>query len=362
MRIFVCLIFVYFSGSLKESTDSQTFESMFKMSMKTFGYICSLVEEEMMAKSASFTDLNGNPLSLHDMVAVVLTRLGSGESLKLVGSSLGLNQTTVAQLTKRFVDTLISKGLTHIQWPSTEPEMEDIKCKFEKIGGLPNCCGAIDTTHVLMSLPTADRSTNYWRDREDNQSMTLQAIVDADLRFLDIHGGCPGRMTDEQIHRSSAFYERCKEGERLNGQKKELAEGNEIQEYIVGNSGFPLLKWLLTPYPGGNLSNSESIFNEMVLKTHMVAKEAFVKLKENWKILKGVLWRPDKHRLPLIILACCILHNILIDMEDEVQETLVFSDCSDLDYRPLFCNANDDQNGIVLREKIAVYLSGISTP
>ncbi|XP_071738748.1 protein ALP1-like [Rutidosis leptorrhynchoides] len=344
-----------FHGTLKESPESQTFESMFKMSMKTFDYICSLVEEEMTTKCSSFVDLNGNPLSLHDMVAVVLTRLGSGEPLKLVGSSLGLNQTTVAQLTKRFVDTLISKGLAHIQWPSTEPEMEDIKCKFEKIGGLPNCCGAIDTTHILMSLQSVDRSTNFWCDRENNQSMTLQAIVDPDLRFLDVFGGCPGRMTDEQIHKSSAFNKKCKGNERLNGQK------NDIQEYIVGNSGFPLLKWLITPYRGDSLSNAESVFNEIVVKTHMVANEAFVKLKQNWKILKGVLWRPDKHRLPLIILACCILHNILIDMEDEVQETLVFSDCKDLNYHPVFCNANDDQNGVLLREKIAVYLSGTST-
>lgn len=332
------------------------------MSMKTFDYITSLVQEQMMSKNSNFIDNNGNPLNLYDMVAIPLRRLSSGEPLSTVGSLHNLNKTTVTQLTKRFVDALEVQARTHIHWPSTEPEMEDVKRKFEKIGGFPNCCGAIDTTHILMCLPNVERSTNVWFDREKNQTMTLQALVDADLRFRDITAGLPGCTTDENIYKMSAFYKWCKEGEYLNGKRKEISEGNEIDEYIVGNSGFPLLKWLLTPYQGDTICDSEVKFNEMLFKTHKVAKEAFVKLKENWKILKVLLWRPDKHRLPKIILACCILHNILIDMEDEVQEKLDFSNMRDLDYRQVFCDADDDQDGSVLREKISVYLSGISRP
>ncbi|GJT65298.1 ALP1-like protein [Tanacetum coccineum] len=348
-----------FHGSL---SDSQSFESMFKMSMKTFDYICSLVKEEMLANSSKFIDLDGNRLGLYDMVAIVLTRLGSGESQISVGSSLNLTKTVVAQLTKRFVDALKEKGLHHIYWPSTEHELDALKHQFEKIGGLPNCCGAIDTTHILMSLVTADQSTNVWCDREKNQTMTLQAIVGPDLRFRDINAGWPGRYSDEYILKESKFFEICNKCERLNGRLKKLSEGNEIKEYIVGNAGLPLLTWLLTPYRGNELRDSEVKFNERLLKTQKVAKEAFVKLKENWKIIKGVLWRPNKDRLPLIILACCILHNILIDMKDEVQEKLVFSGCLDLDYRPVVCKSDGDHNGLILRDKISVYLSGKSMP
>ncbi|KAJ0487311.1 putative harbinger transposase-derived nuclease domain-containing protein [Helianthus annuus] len=347
-----------FHGDLKKSTDSQSFESMFKMSTKTFDYITSFVNEEMSASNKNYIDLNGNQLNLYDMVGVALRRLGSGDSLSTVGTSLNLHQTTVAGLTKRFVDALVEKTHSHIYWPSTELEMEDVKSKFEKIGGLPNCCGAIGTTHILMRLLNVECSTNAWCDRENNQSMVLSAIVDPTLRFRDISGGWPGSLTDEYIFKESAFLELCKDGVRLNGKQRQLSEGNEIHEYIVGNSGFPLLKWMLTPYQGDQLGDYEMKFNEMLFKTQMVTNEAFVKLKENWKILKGELWRPDKNRLPLIITACCILHNILIDMEDEVQETLVFSGGHDLDYRPVFCDADDDdQVGAVLREKICRYLS-----
>ncbi|KAJ9540042.1 hypothetical protein OSB04_026548 [Centaurea solstitialis] len=330
--IFMCLIvFVHplccFLGSLSEIPESESFESMFKMSMKTFDYITSLVKEDMMAKASGFNDLSGHPLGLYDMVAVALRRLGSGESLSIVGDSLDLNQTTVAQITKLFTDAIGTRAACHLRWPSTEAEMEDVKRKIETISGIPNCCGAIETTHILMCLPAADRVSNVWRDRENNQSMTLQAIVDADLRF--------------------------------NGPKREVSAGNEIEEFIIGGSGFPLLPWLITPYQGDKLCDPEAKFNRIMMETQKVGQKAFAKLKENWKIIKKVMWRPDKDRLPKIILACCMLHNILIDMEDEVQEGIDFSGHADLNYRPAFCRADDDQNGLILREKLCFYLSGI---
>lgn len=64
----------------------------------------------MTAKSGNFTFLNGRPLSLCDQVAVALRRLGSGESLVTIGDSLGLNHSTVSQVTWRFVESMEERG------------------------------------------------------------------------------------------------------------------------------------------------------------------------------------------------------------------------------------------------------------
>ncbi|GJV07643.1 harbinger transposase-derived nuclease [Tanacetum coccineum] len=306
-------------------------ESMFKMSIKTFGYICSLVKEEMMVKCANFTDIDGNLFSPYDMVAIALRRLGSGESQQNVGNSLNVKKMTVARLTRRFVDALNVQGLHHLSWPSTEVEMEDLKCQFEKIWGIPNCCGAIDTTHILMSVVSTDPSKKMWYDREKNETMTLQAIVGPDLRFRNITAGSPGCLTDERILKSSAFVTVCNKGERLNGKQKVLSEGNKIEEYIVGNSGFPLLKWLLTPYQGRDFVILKLSLMKMFVENNTKWQmKLSLKLKAELKIIKG---------------------------EDEVQDRLVFSNCHDLAYRPLFCDSDNDQNGSLLRDKIAVHLS-----
>ncbi|KAI8030438.1 Protein ALP1-like [Camellia lanceoleosa] len=347
------------TGPSSQLKDLPKFESVLKISRKTFNYICSLVKEEMMARPANFTDLNGKLLSLNDRVAIALRRLSSGESLSAVGDLLGINQSTVAQITWRFVEAMEARGLHHLRWPSTEAEMKEIKSKFERIRGLrlPNCCGAIDTTHIMMCLSSIDRSNNIWCDKEKNHSMILQAIVDPDMRFLDIVTGWPGSLSDSLVLKSSTFFKLSEEGKRLNGEKVKISEGTELREFIVGDLGFPLLPWLLTPYQGHSLTDSQANFNKQLSAARMVAQRALARLKETWRIIQGVMWRPDKNRLPRIILVCCLLHNIVIDLEDEVQDEMSLSHRHDSAYRQQVCESGDDSASI-LRDKLSLYLFG----
>lgn len=312
-------------GLLSPSKGMDDFESVFKLSRKAFNYICTLVYDQMTFKSAHFVFSNGMPMSINDLVAVALRRLSSGDSLIAVADSFGTNHSTVSQVTWRFVEAIEEKGLHHLQWPSTLQEINDIKSKFEQIRGFPNCCGAIDTTHIVMVLSSSEARTDVWLDRENNHSMILQAVVGPDMKFLDVVAGWPGKMDDTTVLRSSTFGEMCENGERLNGAKIKLSDGNELGEYIVGGSSFPMLPWLLTPFRGKNLLEAEAEFNKRHLVTRMVAQRALARLKEKWRIIKGIMWRPDKNKLPRIILVCCILHNIAIEMGDQTIDAVPMS-------------------------------------
>ncbi|CAL5334308.1 unnamed protein product [Camellia sinensis] len=268
------------AGLLSPSEGSDKFESVFKISRKTFNYICSLVKEHMMARSANFVFSNGMPMSLNDRVAVALRRLSSGDSLISVADSFGTNHSTVSQVTWRFVEAIEENGLHHLQWPSMEQEMTDVKSKFERLRGFPNCCGAIDTTHITMLLSSSEMGSNLWLDREKNHSMILQAIVDPDMRFRDIVTGWPGKMNDFDVLQSSTFFKLCEKGERLKGYTMKLSDRTELNEYIVGDSGFPLLPWLVTPYQGKELSESEFEFNKRHFATRIVAQRALARLRK----------------------------------------------------------------------------------
>ncbi|XP_065864985.1 protein ALP1-like [Euphorbia lathyris] len=349
------------NGIQSSSKSLDKFEHVFRISRRTFNHICSLVKEDMVAKSRDFTFLNGKVLSLHDLVAVALRRLGSGDSLVTVADSFGLNHSTVSQVTWRFVEAMEARGLGHLKWPSSESKITEIKSKFEKIRGLPNCCGVIDTTHIMMLLPSSDPASNVWLDHEKNHSMVLQAIVDPEMRFLDIVTGWPGKMKDSALFQTSNFSKMCEREERLNGKKVQLSEGSEIREYIIGDSGFPLLPYLIVPYNGKELSEPEAEFNKRHSATQMVARRALARLKEMWRIIHGVMWRPDKHRLPRIILVCCMLHNIIIDMEDEAQGDIPVSEEHDSDYQQQICESVD-MEGVEVRDKLCLYLSGRLPP
>lgn len=330
------------------------------MSKKTYKYVYSLVLEPM-SKSRKYSYSDGTVISLHDRVAIALRRLKSGDSLVSLGEAFGTHRSIVSQITWSFVEALEENGLHHIKWPDTEEEMSYIKAKFESIQGLPNCCGAVDITHIKMMSSLSPLDTEVWIDDMNNQSMVLQAIVDADMRFRDVVSGWPGKMTDASVLRSSTFFELCEKGNRLNGKKMKLSDDTELSEYIVGDSGFPSLAWLVTPYKGKEMSESADEFNKRHHETWRVVHQALIRLKEEWKVLQAVMWRPDKHKLPRIILACCILYNIFLDIEDEVHYELPTSQEHDPGYmQQVFKSHEKSSPG--LREKLSLYISGKLQP
>lgn len=349
------------SGSFSPPKEvDDMFKFVFRMSRKTFKYVYSLVLEPL-SKTKKYSFSDGTVISLHDKVAIALRRLKSGDSLVSLGEAFGIHRSIVSQITWSFVEALEENGLHHLKWPETDEEMSYIKAKFERIHGLPNCCGAVDITHIKMMSSSPPLDTEVWVDNMNNQSMLLQAIVDSDMRFRDVVSGWPGKMTDSSVLSSSTFFKLCEKGNRLNGNKMKLSDNSEISEYIVGDSGFPSLPWLITPYQGKDISESASDFNRRHYETWRVVHRALTRLKEEWKLLQAVMWRPDKNKLPRIILACCVLYNIFLDIEDEVHYELPTSQEHDPGYlQQVF--KSPDKTSSDLREKLSLYVSGKLQP
>lgn len=299
-------------------------------------------------------NIEGRLLSVEKQVAIALRRLASGESQVSVGAAFGVGQSTVSQVTWRFIEALEERARHHLKWPDSS-RMEEIKSKLEASFGLPNCCGAIDATHIIMTLPTVQTSDD-WCDPENNYSMLLQGIVDHEMRFLDIVTGWPGGMTVSRLLKCSGFFKLCDIGERLNGNVRTLSGGIKIREYIVGGLGYPLLSWLITPYESNGLSTSMSTFNAMHDAARLLAVRAFSQLKGSWRILNKVMWRPDKRKLPSIILVCCLLHNIIIDTGDKLHPDVALSGHHDSGYREQCCK-QVDLPGKTARENIAKALT-----
>ncbi|CAH1418261.1 unnamed protein product [Lactuca virosa] len=331
------------------------FQSLFKVSRTTFSYICSIVKEFMMSRDTNSMFLDGKSMSLNDQVAIALTRLSSVDPTSNITSFFGTNYLTVLDITSRFVDALKVAGVHHITWP---PDMALVKSSFERSGGLPNCCGAIKTTHLKMYPPASERRAKPCLDRENNHSMLLQVIVDPTMRFIDLVVGWPGNMTNDRVLKKSTFFKLTQKGERLNGNKIELSDGTKVGEYIVGGSSFQLLPWLITPYQNEDLTGDQIEFNKKHLETRLFANRALKKLKDVWAGVDGGMWQPDMDKLPVIVLGCCILHNILIEMEgDGVSDVSMMSGDHDPGYSPEK-SAVVHGGGAVIRDKLCLHLAG----
>ncbi|XP_044418064.1 disease resistance protein RGA2 isoform X1 [Triticum aestivum] len=296
-------------GTLTSFEGAQRFESFFKMTRKTFSYICSLVMGPSMEDMNSYTFVDGRVLSLQDRVAVALRRLQSSEPTESIASSVGVNESIILLVTERFVDTVCERADHHTGWPDCS-EKDEIKSKFDKIHNMHNCCGVICTTHIPFG-PNCNH--------EKNDIAVIQFIVDATKRFRNIWLGPAGSMNKSSLLKDSEIFKECAKGGWLNGNKLKVAlDGSEVGEYIIGDAGYPLLPWLLTPYQEEELSDSKAEFNRRHSAATTSALKVLTRLKDTWQYLQGEMLCPfNPYSLDKVIYACCMLHNIVIEMEDD---------------------------------------------
>lgn len=157
------------------------------------------------------------------------------------------------------------------------------------------------TTHIPIISPKVNVAAYVnKRHTEKNQrtsySVTVQGVVDPKGVFTDICIGWPGSMTDSQVLEKSALFQRTSRG--------------VLKDFwVVGNSGYPLMDWVLVPYANTSLTWAQHAYNEKVEEVQRVAKESFMRLKARWSCLQK---RTDMklQDLPVVLAACCVLHNI----------------------------------------------------
>uniref|UniRef100_A0A8R7R971 Disease resistance R13L4/SHOC-2-like LRR domain-containing protein n=1 Tax=Triticum urartu TaxID=4572 RepID=A0A8R7R971_TRIUA len=206
-----------FEDTLSSMLDAQGFESVYKMRRSTFSYICSLVRipflEDTMARNQTFVD--GRVMSLQDRVAIALRVLNSGESPVIVGSSLGVNESIVSLVTQVFIEAMWERAMHHCSWPGSA-KMEKIKHKFDKIHGLPNCCGIAHTARISFGSRNCDDV--------ENESELIQVVVDPDMRFLDIWWNLSASMNQSSLLLDSELLEKCENGVWLNGSTMRLSD------------------------------------------------------------------------------------------------------------------------------------------
>ncbi|XP_059432043.1 protein ALP1-like isoform X1 [Corylus avellana] len=172
---------------------------------------------------------------------------------------------------------------------------------------LPNCCGVLGFGRFGVEGQVLGK----------NGSVMVQALVDSEGRFLDVSAGWPSTMKPEAIFRQSKLYLGVEQSrELLNGPMYKLSDGNSIPQYILGESCFPLLPWLLTPYVRANeedsFGSSERKFNSVHSRAMGLVCTAFGRVRARWQLLSK-RWKEEcVEFLPFVIVTGCLLHNFLI--------------------------------------------------
>lgn len=214
---------------------------------------------------------------------------------------------------------------------------------------LPNCCGALGFGRFGVDGEIFGR----------NGSILVQALVDSEGRFLDISAGWPSSMEPVAIFRQTRLYlgvEDSRESDLLKGPTYRLSDGCSIPQYVMGDSCFPLLPWLLTPYSEqDSFGSAEREFNVAHSRAMELVSTAFGRVKARWQLLARS-WKEDSLEFfPFVIVMGCVLHNFLIKWGEPLPEDSVGGFLKEEEL--LVFEGEGDETGQTIRDALAQHLS-----
>lgn len=170
-------------------------------------------------------------LSPLHQVCLCLRYLASNSFQQVVGDTLNVSQSTVNRCIWRTLTSLV-KHLQHFVNFPPEHELGQLKRKFYEIVQFPNVIGLIDGTHVKV-IPYRENEYIYV-NRKSFHSINVQAVCDADGKFIHINAMWPGSAHDSRVFKES----------NLPIHLEQLTDNG----YLLGDSGYPCKMYLLTPF------------------------------------------------------------------------------------------------------------------
>jgi hypothetical protein len=83
--------------------------------------------------------------------------------------------------------------------------------------------------------------------------------------------------------------------------------------YIYGDTAYPLRSWLMVGFRNPE-NEDQDCFNTQRPKARVIIVCAFGKLKSQWRCLHNGIKTRDSQFLKDIILCCCTLHSVTIEV------------------------------------------------
>uniref|UniRef100_A0A3B1JDY8 Putative nuclease HARBI1 n=1 Tax=Astyanax mexicanus TaxID=7994 RepID=A0A3B1JDY8_ASTMX len=268
-----------------EQYTTEELYARFRFGNADIKYIADLVRAKLQRRTR-----RSHSLSVEEQVLIALRFYASGTFYQVVGDNVGVDKSTVSNVVKAVSIALASLINQFVSLPKDD-QIAQTKQKFFILGNMPNTIGVIDCTHVHIQAPH-ERDWEYI-NRKGRYSINIQLVGDADLIITNCVVKWPGSVHDARILRESALY-------------REL-QTNRPDGIILGDSAYPLLPWLMTPFLAAT-TPAQARFNTAHCKTRCAIERLNGVLQRRFACLNYL--RVEPQGACNITLACIVLHNI----------------------------------------------------
>ncbi|XP_060571376.1 putative nuclease HARBI1 isoform X2 [Ruditapes philippinarum] len=255
-------------------------------------FLTELLREDLQPKTE-----RKNTITLLQKVKIALRYFASGEIQLNDADIHGISQSSVSRVISQVIHALSRPHIvqTYIKFPKTQQELQDLERQFYGTASFPNVFGVIDGTHVQIQGPTQNKGV--YVNRMNYHSINTQVVFDPNDRIIDIVARWPGSVPDSRILRESGVWA--------------LMEGGHLppgDHYLLGDSGYPCERWLLTPYLNPQ-QGSQTQYNSAHKSTRAKVERGIGQLKGRWGVLHSEI-KMNPEKVCKLIVCCGVLHNL----------------------------------------------------
>ncbi|XP_018010873.1 protein ALP1-like isoform X1 [Hyalella azteca] len=290
--------------------DKSRFFAYARMTQETFNYILKRVEHRLVKQ---WCNLHQQPIQPEERLIITLRYLATGASFHTLSFSFRVGVSTVSKIVSETVGALWEElHEQHMPVPTKEC-FRKIAEDFYKIWNFPNCIGSIDDKHIRVKCPSNSGSMYY--NYKQFYSIVLQAVADANYKFVFIDIGGFGKQSDGGTFQASELSEALKY-RNLDIPEPAFLPNTAVKVpyVLVGDEAYPLMPFLLKPYGGHNLTIEDITFNQCLSRCRKTIECAFGIIFSKWRLLATCI-DTKVEVIDSIVKCICVLHNTIIDKE-----------------------------------------------
>ena len=127
-----------------------------------------------------------DPISVEEMLAITLYRLGRGTYYHTISEMSGKAEPTICRIVPEVCDELVQKlWKSYVRFPESEMEFTEKLNKMKVLWHFGYAFCAADGSHLLIKLPEGgDKSQKSYGSSKNVYGIVLMAMVDANLQFI----------------------------------------------------------------------------------------------------------------------------------------------------------------------------------
>lgn len=283
--------------------------------------------------------------------------LATGASFRSLAFQFRMGRSTISKIVTETCEA-IWKNVQPIYMPFPDRKlcMETAK-QFNLKWNFPNCFGAVDGKHIRIEAPHKSGSLYY--NYKQFFSLVLQGVADHECKFVTVDIGAYGRQSDGGVFRNSDLA-KCLDNNAFDCPASQQLPGSEDKTpfVIVGDEAYPLLPFLMRPYPRQNLDQSKKIFNYRLSRARRCVECAFGIMTAKFRLLTKSIETSVEHAT-VIVKAICVLHNMILAREgiDTEAATGVEDHCEIVNTRTPTAERNSPRYAINVRNTLTTYFT-----